>query len=65
MGMLPVDRPLVHAGPCGTFKARLLSRAERAETLGPPLQVELEADVYVTGDHTFRLGSDDPSVPRP
>lgn len=64
MGMLPADRPLLHAGPRGTFSARVLSRTEREDTPAA-LLVEIESDVHVTGEHTFLLAADDPSIPWP
>jgi proline racemase len=65
MGMLPEGRPLLHAGPGGAFAARILDRAEQPGVDHPVLRIELEADVYVTGEHTFLLDPADPSVPRP
>lgn len=64
MGMMPEDRALVHAGPGGTFHARIVSRAAEG-VVGPVLQVELESEVYLIGEHTFLLEPGDPSVPRP
>jgi proline racemase len=64
MGMVAPDRPMVHRGPRGDFRARLLSRAARPVG-ADALRVEIEADVYFTGEHTFHLEPGDPTVPWP
>jgi proline racemase len=63
MGMVPDDRALVHVGPGGRFLARIVSRGTAEGATEPVLQVNLEADVHVTGEHTFWLEPGDPSVP--
>ena len=64
MGMVAPDRPVMHRGPRGDFRARLRSRAPRPG-LSDALRVEIEADVYFTGEHIFFLAPGDPTVPWP
>jgi proline racemase len=64
MDVIPPDRPLVHRGPRGVFAARVAERTQPDGAAHPVLRVEVESDVHVTGEHTFWLEPDDPSVPR-
>jgi proline racemase len=59
MGLLAGDRPFVHESLVGTlFRGRVAGRTQVGES--EAIVPEIEGSAWITGEHTFLIGDDDP-----